>query len=216
MTADVQRALMDSSLFTGIQPDCQTCSFEDGESLSQFADDQDSIGLIVSGMADIWCQASDGSKTLLNTIRHADCFGIAFLNESDTMLTQVTAKGTCKAAFIKKAVIRTLLTQNSAFAGRYFTLCNRKLQFLLNQIAILTSQSCRTRLIAYLLFHQNEQHCVMLHGTKDDLASRLSVSRAAIYRELGELTRAGLIRQERQRIEILSSEQLESLLYEHV
>ena len=62
---------------------------------------------------------------------------------------------------------------------RYAALCNRKLQFLLRRIELLTMQSCRGRLIAHLLEQQDEKGVVRLAGSREDLARRLGVSRAA-------------------------------------
>ncbi len=214
MTPDVMRTFQDSTLFAGLLPDAWTMRFTDGQRLSEYADDQRSVGVIVRGLADIWCPASDGTWTLLNTIRHGDCFGIAYLTEGEAMLTRVEAKGACEAVFIRKSLIRSLLMTDAAFAERYYALCNRKLRFLLSQISILTAQSCRTRLIAYLLCHRDADNCVALHGAKDDLASRLSVSRAAVYRELGELKQRGLICPEKRQIRVPDPEKLEAFLYD--
>ncbi len=213
MRFDLQPAFGESGLFCGITPESHTEQFEDRESLGAYADREDCIGLVLKGLADVWCVASDGTETLLNTIRRGDCFGIAYIYEAGGMQTRVIARGRCEAAFIRKSVIRSLIANDPDFAERYYILCNRKLQFLLGRIMLLTAQSCRTRLAAYLLLNRNPEGLVPLRGTKDELASRLSVSRAALYRELGTLQKRGLIETVRQGIRLKEPEKLEQLLY---
>ena len=72
---------------------------------------------------------------------------------------------------------------------RYAALCNRKLQFLLRRIELLTMQSCRGRLIAHLLERQDEKGVVRLAGSREDLARRLGVSRAAVWKAIEALRR---------------------------
>lgn len=213
MRSDLQPAFAESELFNGFTPEAHVERFEDRESLSAYANKEDCIGLVQKGLADVWCIASDGTETLLNTARRGDCFGIAYIYEPRGMQTRVVARGRCEAAFIRKAEIKRLITESQDFAIRYYTLCNQKIQFLLGRIMLLTSQSCRTRLTAYLLLNRNADNVVPMRGTKDELASRLSVSRAALYRELGTLQKRGLIESLRQGIKLTDLEQLEQLLY---
>ena len=130
------------------------------------------------------------------------------------MQTRVVARGRCEAAFIAKAVIRKLIAGDGEFAVRYYALCNRKLQFLLGRISLLTAQSCRTRLAAYLLLNRDDRDFIRLRGTKDELASCLSVSRAAVYRELSRLQALGLIELTKQGVTLKDPDGLELQLYD--
>ena len=214
MTDRLQNAFMQSPLFAGEQTGCETRVFSDLESLSEYADAQESVGIMVTGLADVWCQATDGTKTLLNTIRKGDCFGIAYLAGKSAMQTSVIARGQCEAAFIKKDRFMDMLSSNTAMTRRYLSMCNRKIQFLLGRIMLLTAQTSRTKLISYLLLNQDEQGFVALNGTKEDLSNRLSVSRATVYRELNYLQNQQLISLEKRGVSLLKPEALRTLLYE--
>ena len=213
MQNSLQTAFTVSPLFAGLAPDSRSRRFEDGERLNACADAEQSVGLIISGLADVWCLATDGTETLLNTVRQGDCFGIAYIYGGSDMQTRVVARGRCTAAFIRKADIQALIMRDQAFAVRYYALCNRKLQFLLSRIALLTSQSCRTRLAAYLLLNRNQDGVVPLGGSKDELASRLSVSRAAVYRELHALQAKGMIELVKRNVVLKDAAGLEHMLY---
>ena len=215
MQTNLEAVFNQSALFAGLIPEAHVKRFSDCESLSAYADAELCIGMITQGLADIWCVASDGTHTLLTTARQGDCIGIAYVfGDRMDMQTKVLARGRCEAAFIRKDVFHALLEQDTGFAARYLTLCNEKLRFLLGRISLLTAQSCRTRLAAYLLLNRNTEDFVPLHGTKDQLASRLAVSRAAVYRELNELQSRGAITLTKHGAAILDPSLLEGLLYD--
>ena len=96
---------------------------------------------------------------------------------------------------------------------RYAALCNRKLQFLLRRIELLTMQSCRGRLIAHLLERQDEKGVVGLAGSREDLARRLGMSRAALFRELSVLQSMGAVSVDGNSITVEDRPLLEELLY---
>ena len=208
-----EAAFSGSALFAGLMPEARSERFIEGESLSAFADAEQCVGLMVQGSADVWCFASDGTETLLNTIAPGDCFGIAYLYGDTGMQTRVIARERCEAAFVRKTDVQALLSGDPEFAVRYYALCNRKLQFLLGRIALLTSQSCRTRLAAYLLLNRDSDGFIPLTGSKDELARRLSVSRAAVYRELNALADSGAITVAKRGIILNDPEALEQKMY---
>lgn len=95
----------------------------------------------------------------------------------------------------------------------YAALCNRKIQFLLRRIELLTMQSCRGRLIAHLLEQQDEVGVVKITGSREDLARRLGVSRAALFRELSALQSMGTVSVDGNSITVEDRPLLEELLY---
>ena len=87
------------------------------------------------------------------------------------------------------------------------------IQFLLSRIEMLTMQSCRGKVLAFLLAEKREDGVILLRGTRDELASRLSVSRAALYRELSALQSGGYLEVGESRLRVLNTSALEKLLY---
>ena len=102
---------------------------------------------------------------------------------------------------------------DAALAMAYAALCNAKIQFLLSRIEMLTMQSCRGKVLAFLLAEKRADGVIMLRGTRDELASRLSVSRAALYRELSALQSKGYLEVGESRLRVLDASALEKLLY---
>ena len=76
-----------------------------------------------------------------------------------------------------------------------------------------TMQSCRGRLIAHLLEQQDEVGVVKITGSREDLARRLGVSRAALFRELSALQSMGTVSVDGNSITVEDRPLLEELLY---
>ena len=66
-------------------------------------------------------------------------------------------------------------------------------------------QSCRGKVLAFLLAEKREDGVILLRGTRDELASRLSVSRAALYRELSALQSVGYLEVGESRFRVLNT-----------
>ena len=69
------------------------------------------------------------------------------------------------------------------------------------------------KVLAFLLAEKREDGVILLRGTRDELASRLSVSRAALYRELSALQSGGYLEVGESRLRVLNTSALEKLLY---
>ena len=67
--------------------------------------------------------------------------------------------------------------------------------------------------LAFLLAEKGEDGAIPLRGTRDELASRLSVSRAALYRELSALQSGGYREVGENSLRVLDVSALEKLLY---
>ncbi|MBQ6528240.1 MAG: winged helix-turn-helix domain-containing protein, partial [Clostridia bacterium] len=104
----------------------------------------------------------------------------------------------------------SLLEKDRAFSMRYIRLTQRKLQFLLRRIELLTTQNHQVRLIVWLLGQESEE--IRFPGNREELAAHLGMSRAALFRELAQLDGAGLISTKGTLVRILSRQGLSDLL----
>ncbi len=187
-----------------------------GQIVSDTLDGIPQVGLIAQGRIEVYSIAIDGREIQMNVLEPYECFGICNLmggQEPDTVLRCVRAT---TLLYIPKAVLMAHLKKNPTGALRYAKLCNEKLQFLLQRIAMLTMQSARGKVIAYLLSGKDSRGLVTLEGSREDLARRLGISRAALFRELAALQGSQLIRTEGNAILLLDIPQLEKLLYQTV
>ena len=170
------------------------------------------VGLVVSGLIDVWSVAPDGNGVLLSALRPGDCFGICNLLRGGQLGTQLRCAAGSTVAWIPKDRLEAAFEKDSRLALRYAALCNEKLQFLLRRIAMLTAQTARGRLVSWLLLHAEDDGRVVTPLTRTELAASLSVSRAALYRELNTLAERGALVMTGDEITVLDRPALEGIL----
>ncbi|MCI5585853.1 MAG: Crp/Fnr family transcriptional regulator [Lachnospiraceae bacterium] len=173
-----------------------------------------SVGIIVSGRVDVYSVAVDGRDIQLNSLEKGDCFGICNIMEGSQLETVLRCGEKTEILYIAKKAVMTELERNPILLEQYIRLCNRKIQFLLHRIGLLTMQSCRGKLLAFLLEEQALGGEIKVKGSREDLARMLGVSRAALFRELSLLQRQKVIRVTGNRIRILDGKKLEAMLYQ--
>lgn len=188
-------------------------AFPAGQILSDCPNGEPSVGLILSGRVEVYSVAPDGKDVQLNVLKAGECFGICNLLDGAELQTVLRCAENVRLLYIPKAALLSLIKSDADLALRYAALCNQKLRFLIQRIELLTMQSCRGRIIAYLLAHRDEDGCVKNFGSREELASRLGVSRAALFRELAALQSAGAIEAKGGNIRVINQLKLEEILY---
>ena len=173
-----------------------------------------SVGLVVSGAVDVYSVALDGKDVQLNTLPPGECFGVSNLLTPEELETVLRCAVDTVVLYVPKAVLLERMERDAALTLRFAALCDRKLQFLLRRIELLTMQSCRGKLIAWLLSQKDERGRVTVHGSREDLARQLGASRAALFRELSALQALGALAVEGNTLTVLDQGLLEKRLYQ--
>lgn len=184
-----------------------------GQIISDRQEGRTCVGLVASGMVDVFSVAMDGRDVLLNTLKIGDCFGICNLFSQEELETVLRCKTDTSLIFIPKSQLIAAMERNSTFALKYASFCNQKIQFLIRRIELLTIQSCRGKVIEYLLSNKDTSGLVVPGCSRDDLARRLGVSRAALFREFSTLSAQGLLALKKGAILILDQKGLEDILF---
>lgn len=131
----------------------------------------------------------------------------------DISLAEITCfRKKIKKNHIAKEDFKRLLLTNEELMSRYLSLCNEKIAFLLHGTEILAMQSCKTKVVIFLLTNEY-QGKVRLEDTKETLAKSLGMSRAALFRELSDLKKKELISVKGSLISISDLEALENSIY---
>lgn len=173
-----------------------------------------SVGLVADGAVDVYSVAADGRDVQLNTLRRGDCFGIANLLAPAEMETVLHCSADTTIIYIPKRILISLMERDAAFSLRYAAYCNQKIQFLLRRIEMLTIQSCRGKVIGYLLSRQDSIGSIRTDCSREDWARRLGISRAALFRELAYLQSQGLLVLQNGDVLIVDQAGLEQILYQ--
>ena len=140
-----------------------------------------------------------------------ELFGAAALFHSrDRYETTLTARTPCTAAFLPQDLVEELLGESRALCRNYIGYLSDRIHFLNRRIEGLTTPGAVGKLSRYLL--EEGRRGGELSCCATELARRLDVSRASLYRAFEELEAAGAIRREGKRLLLLDREGLEARL----
>lgn len=199
----------------GIAPELMTVRrYRKGQIISDQAEGRKSVGLVASGQVDVYSVAIDGRDIQLNILEAGECFGICNLLSPADLETVLRCRMEAVLIFIPKEALVSAMKIDPALALRYAAHCNEKIQFLIHRIELLTMQSCRGKVIEYLLSQRRPDGMVRPNCSREDLARRLGISRAALFRELSFLQARGLLSSEGADMRVKDPTGLEQMLYQ--
>lgn len=168
--------------------------FHRGETISAVQDGVPCVGVLAFGEADVYTLgASPGTRQNVSTLHAGSEFGICNVFLARDMPTYLHCKVRTGVAFLPKAQFLVLLEQDRALLNRYLELCNRKILYLADKVELMGIPGCTPRVAAYLLRRTDENGHAEVEVSKEQLAKYLSVSRASLFRAIGDLTAQGLI-----------------------
>lgn len=193
----LQEAFEKSALFAGMDAAGSGAflrEFHRGETISAVQDGTPCVGVLAFGEADVYTRgASPGARQNVSTLHAGSEFGICNVFLEREMPTYLHCKVRTGVAFLPAARFTALLREDGALLRRYLTLCNEKILYLAHKIDLIGVSGCCARVAAYLLREADETGVVRTCVSKEQLAKYLSVSRASLFRALGELTAQGVI-----------------------
>ena len=169
-------------------PACVLESFDVGEPLRQPAHAPPRLGLVLEGRLQVRQQ-----RLPVNVLGPGDLFGASALfheGESPALLIPL-APG--RALFLSQNLVDSLLEQEAQVRHNYLRYLSQRIHFLSGRIQSLAQPGAEVKLARYLLCEQ-QQGVVSLSAA--ELARRLSIGRATLYRAFQRLEEDGLIRRE--------------------
>lgn len=163
------------------------------------------LGVLLSGRAGV----SSGTLSV-SVLEPGSLFGAAALfGDVDQFATTITARTSCQVLFLPQEELDTLLEREPLVRRNYLGYLTGRIRFLSGRLQSVTQSGAEAKLARYLLAnHQGGQ----LQTSATDLAKRLGVSRASLYRAFEDLEREDLIHRQGKTILIPSLSALESLL----
>ena len=168
------------------------------------------LGILLEGQL----QVTKGDLSV-STLEPGDVFGAAALYSDRTeFATTITAKKDSRCLLLPQKLVDDLIARDAAFRERYLRYLTGRIHFLSSRLDFLAQQGSEGKLERYLLSNADENHTVTCSAT--DLARRLGLSRASLYRAFEVLEGSRLILREGKTIAVPDPAALETACHHTV
>ncbi|MBQ9901846.1 MAG: Crp/Fnr family transcriptional regulator [Clostridia bacterium] len=171
--------------------------------------------IVVSGSVRIYSGDDAGGEILLNVVGAGQPFDIAALacGEDNPVPSVVKSAGKCRVAFIGTMALPLLMERYPKVAANVMEFFCGRIAFLNRKIHTLSRGTAERRLADWLLaeFSADGGKPEVTVRSCSELAVRMNLSRASLYRALGILEQSGLISRTGKRIELLDVAALQNL-----
>ncbi len=163
------------------------------------------LGILLEGQL----QVTKGGLSV-STLQPGALFGAAALySDSPEFATTITAKKDSRCLLLPQSLVDTLITRDPGFRERYLRYLTGRIHFLSARLDSLAQHGAEGKLARYLLSSMDGSHTLTCSAT--DLAKRLGLSRASLYRAFEVLEGSGLIARRGKTISIPDPAGLESV-----
>lgn len=174
----------------------ESAAFSRGQVIYDRDHYRQSVGILLSGAAEAFKQRED-RRVVLNRFSPSMIFGAAAVfGDGGDYVAQVAASPRCTVFFLSGAELSLLFKRDFRVAENYIAFLTQRIHFLNRKIDGFTLSSAEEKLALYLLDslqQGGESAGVLLPCSLTELAQRLDVSRASLYRALESFTRAGVL-----------------------
>lgn len=180
-------------------------TFNKGEIITIYSPENDSIGIIKSGLAYILTENNEEQRRISDYFKSGDFFGLSFLPVTEEKFFYMYAKTDCTVDFIK---YRKLINCCEKHCQKHTVLLDKILTQMIKKqtthVDILAQRTLRSKLITYFHYQKSEvgSSKFTLPLPYSDLADYLAVDRSAMMRELKKLTDENIIAVNKRMIEI--------------
>ena len=215
--------LLNTALFRGLSENDLQCalkdlkarkrSYEKDEPILHANQTTDRMGLVLSGSVRIESTDMWGIRTILTHIGPGQYFAEAYaLLGNEPMLVEAIANEASDILFLDLGHLKDGLHENQPWITQFLynlTLLGAQKNLGLSRRSFFTSpKTIRARVLAYLHFMavKKGQPVSEIPFDRQQFADYLNVDRSALSKELGKMKKDGLISFEKNRFELLKSE----------
>ena len=162
------------------------------------------LGFLLAGQVQV-----TNAALSVSVLEAGELFGAAALyNDLPDYATTLTARTNCRILFLPQEDVDRLLGEESLLRRNYLRYLSGRIRFLSGRLGALAQTGAEGKLARYLLSSGEPS----VHAPATDLAKRLGLSRASLYRAFEALESAGLIRREGKTVIVLDRGGLEGVL----
>ncbi|MCD7785948.1 MAG: Crp/Fnr family transcriptional regulator [Oscillospiraceae bacterium] len=182
---------------------CEEKSYLKGEIIFSPEKFRRVLGVVLSGKI-----AVTKGRLSVSELSVGSLFGAAALfNNEPEYASTLTAKTAAKVLYFSQEAILTLINRDERIRMNYIRYLSARIRFLSEKVDTLGEISSEKRLARFLLKNADDKGQVS--GCNfSEIAGRLGIGRASLYRELTKLEEAGVIRKDKNGVQILDPEKL--------
>ncbi|MDD2956639.1 MAG: Crp/Fnr family transcriptional regulator [Oscillospiraceae bacterium] len=175
----------------------EEASFDQSAVIYDRAHYRRSLGVLLKGEAEA-VKGSGPRRVVMNRFSPAMIFGAAAVfGGMDDYVTEISAAPRCTVLFLTDEDLTELFRRSFAVAQNYIVFLTQRIYFLNRKIDGFTLSSVEEKLALYLLDNlcPGTEGCgeVPLPCSLTELAQRLDISRASLYRGIDSLIQAGAL-----------------------
>ena len=165
------------------------------------------IGIIVKGNVEVF-----RDKILMNKLCEGGVFGIAAIfRDGQEYVSTIVASSKCKIAFLDDKSLQVLFSACPTFAVNYIKFLSDRVAFLNKRIDSFTAPDAESSLARFICQNAAEPNGIQREiGVKNysEVAQRLNIGRASLYRAFESLEDEGLISKDGKTLKIRNFELL--------
>ena len=166
---------------------------------------QRSLGVVLEGRIQV-----NKGPLIMSVLGPGELFGAAALfNDRPDYATTLTARTPCALLLLPQDLVEELMGRWPQVGRNYVAYLSGRIRFLAAKIDALTAGTARRKAARYLLTRRAGE-TAELDCSVTDLARRLGVSRASLYRALDGLEAEGVIARKGRRVRILDETALQT------
>ena len=184
---------------------CCVQDFASGQTLYRPNSFSRCLGVLLSGSVQVTRDA-----LVISALSPGDLFGAAALfNDRPDYATTLTARTPCRVVLFPQEQISRMMDASPRIRDNYIRYLSGRIRFLSSKIRSLAADGADGKLAQYLLTNLSAER-PQLDCPATELARRLGISRASLYRAFDSLCEQGLICREGRTITVPDPGMLES------
>ncbi len=177
----------------------------------------DHLGIIAAGLVEVQAEYASGKTITIHRLQPSDTYGEAVIFSTESRFPATLYCPTeCQILVLDKHQLHTMLHANDKIMENFLGLLSDRLLTINRRIKILSMETLRQRIAAYLLEENKRQRrsSFDLGVNREQMARLLNVQRPSLSRELGILKEEGLIDFTKDHFSILSVSKLAEIVTE--
>jgi len=205
--AEPRYTLAEIAIFTDLTPEaleriqrrCRWRRYEPGEPIVDYLDATDDVFFLTTGEAHVTIYSVDGKAVSFRELGAGAMFGEYAAIDGGPRSASVEARGSCQVASMPSTAFREVLQTEQKVAQALLEHLVRELRELTTRVFEFSTLAVRYRIqaevlrLASLAPREGKSARIVPAPTHAEIASRVSTHREAVTRELGRLSRIGII-----------------------